>query len=233
VTDTNDPEGIGRIRVRFYWQSSKEKSPWIRMVTPYAGKNKGIFFIPEVGEEVLVAFENENADKPYVIGAHYNGKNKPDDWKSDKNYKKSIRTKSGHTIEFNDENGKEEIIIYDKDKVNTVTLSSHDKKMMISCKGDLKIDAENIEITARKDYKLDVKGKTSMASMKETEINATSTCKIHSNKDVEIEAMANLKAKANAKAEVTGAQLAAKGSAQAEFSAGGQTVIKGAIVQIN
>jgi type VI secretion system secreted protein VgrG len=233
VTDTNDPEEMGRVRVRFYWQSSKEQTPWTRIVTPYAGKNKGFFFIPEVGEEVLVAFENQNAEKPYIVGAHYNGKNKPDDWKGDKNYKKAIRTKSGHTIEFNDENGKEEIIIYDKDKINTVTLSSHGKEMTISCQGDLKIDAENIEITARKDYKLDVKGKTSMDSMKETEINAMSTCKIHSNKDIEIEAMANLKAKANAKTDVSGAQLTAKGSATAEFSAGGQTVVKGAIVQIN
>jgi type VI secretion system secreted protein VgrG len=233
VIDTNDPEGLGRIKARFYWQSSKEETPWIRVVTPYAGNNKGIFFIPEIDEEVLVAFENNNAEKPYVAGALYNGKKKADDWKSDKNIKKGIRTKSGHTIEFNDDQGKEEIIIYDKDKVNTITLSSHDKLLTISCKGDLKINAQNIEIKAEKDYKLEVQGKIGIASQKETEIKATGNCKIKSNQNIDIEAMSNLKAKANSNAEISGATLAAKGSGTAEFSAGGQTVVKGAIVQIN
>jgi Rhs element Vgr protein len=233
VIDTNDPEGLGRIKVRFYWQSSKEESPWIRVVTPYAGNNKGIFFIPEVEEEVLVAFENNNAENPYVVGAHYNGKKKADDWKSNKNLKKGIRTRSGHTIEFNDEGGKEEIIIYDKDKVNTITLSSHDKLMTISCKGDLKINAQKIDITAEKDYTLDVKGKIDITSQKDTEIKATGNCKIKSNQNINVEAMSNFKAKANSSAEISGTTLAAKGSASAEFSAGGQTVVKGAIVQIN
>ncbi|HNY01698.1 MAG TPA: type VI secretion system Vgr family protein [Bacteroidales bacterium] len=233
ILDTNDPEGFGRVKVRFHWQSTKEETPWIRVVTPYAGNNKGIFFIPEVGEEVLVAFENDNAENPYVVGAHYNGKKKPDDWKSDKNYKKAIRTKSGHTIEFNDEQGKEEIVIYDKDHVNTVTLSSHGKLMSIECKGDLSIKAQKIDITAEKDYTLDVKGKIDISSQKETDIKAVSDCKIKSNKNVTVEAMSNLTAKANAKTEVSGAQLTAKGSATAELSSGAQTVVKGAIVRIN
>jgi uncharacterized protein involved in type VI secretion and phage assembly len=232
VTDTVDPEGMGRVRVKFYWQD-KTQSPWVRVITAYAGNNKGMFFIPEIGEEVLVGFENSNPDKPYVIGAHYNGKKKPDDWKSNNNYKKAIRTSSGHTIEFNDEGGQEEIIIYDKDKVNTITLSSHGKKLTISCQGDLKIDAENIEITARKDYKLDVQGKIGISSMKETEISATGDCKVHSNQNVNIEAVSNLTVKATMDAEISGMTLAAKGSTTAEFSAGMQTVVKGAIVQIN
>lgn len=233
VIDTNDPEGLGRIKVRFYWQSSKEETPWIRVVTPYAGNNKGIFFIPEVDEEVLVAFENNNAENPYVVGAHYNGKKKADDWKSDKNLKKGIRTKSGHTIEFNDEGGKEEIIIYDHDKVNTITLSSHDKLLTISCKGDLKINAQKIDITAEKDYTLDVKGKIDITSQKDTEIKATGNCKVKSNQNIEVEAMSNFKAKANSSAEVSGTTLVVKGSASAELSAGAATTVKGAIVKIN
>ncbi len=233
VTDTNDPEGLGRVKVRFFWQDSKAETPWIRVVTPYAGNKKGIFFIPETGEEVLVAFEDNNAENPYVVGSHYNGKNKPDDWKSDKNYKKAIRTNSGHTIEFNDEGGKEEIIIYDKGKVNTVTLSSHGKLMKIECKGDLKINAQNIDITAEKDYTLDVKGKIDITSQKDTAIKATGNVKVKSNQNVNLEAMSNFKAKANVAAEVSGTNLAVKGSATAEISAGAATTVKGAIVKIN
>jgi len=233
VTDTNDPDGMGRIRARFFWQDNNDQTPWLRVITPYAGSNKGMFFIPEIGEEVLIGFENSNAQKPFVIGSHFTGKKKPDDWKSDKNLKKAIRTNSGHTIEFNDEGGREEIVIYDKDHINTITLSSYGKQLRIACRGDLDINAQNINITAEKNYTLDVKGKIEITSQKDTEVNASGNCKIKSNKDIEIEAMSNFKAKANSKAEITGTTLAAKGSATAEFSAGGQTVVKGAIVMIN
>jgi type VI secretion system secreted protein VgrG len=233
VTDTNDPDGLGRIRVRFYWQPASDKSPWLRVMTPYAGKNKGYFFIPEVDEEVLIGFEDNNAEKPFVMGAHYNGKNKPDDWKTEKNTKKAIRTNSGHTIEFNDEQGKEEIIIYDKDKVNTITLSSHGKLLTIVSKGDLKVEAEKMDFTAHKDFTVKVEGKIDISSMKDTEINATGKCTIKTNQDLSLEAMANLKAKATANAEISGAMLAAKGSGTAELSAGGVTTIKGSIVKIN
>lgn len=233
VTDTNDPDGLGRIRVRFFWQSEKDQTPWLRIVTPYAGKNKGFYFIPEIGEEVLVGFENANAQKPYVIGSHFTGKNKPDDWKNDKNFLKALRTKSGHTIEFNDEIGKETITIHDKDKVNTILFSSHGKELVMECKGDLKINAQNIEISAEKDFNLDVKGKIIISSQKETELSAVGNAKLKSNKNIAIEAMSNLKAKANSKTEISGTTLTAKGSASAEFSAGVKTVVKGAIVKIN
>jgi type VI secretion system secreted protein VgrG len=210
VSNNDDPDSLGRIKVNFQW-----------------------YMIPEVGEEVLVGFEKNNPEKPYVIGSLYNGTEKPSKWKTKDNDIKAIRTRSGHTIEFNDKQGKEEIIIYDKDKVNTITLSSHGKELTISCQGDLKIDAQNIEIKAQKDYKLEVQGKIDISSMKDTEIKATGNCKLKANQNVEIEGMAGLKAKSNAATEVSGMTLTAKGSATAEFSASGQTVVKGAVVMIN
>jgi uncharacterized protein involved in type VI secretion and phage assembly len=233
VTDTNDPDGMGRVRVRFFWQEDGDQTPWLRIVTPYAGKNKGIFFIPEVEEEVLVGFENGHAEKPYVIGSHYTGKKKPDDWKGDKNHKKAIRTRSGHTIQFNDEDGKEDIVIYDKDKVNTITLSSHGKLLTIECKGDMKINAENIDITAESDYKLTVKGKIEITSQNDTVMKASGNFKAKTDKNMELSAMSDFKAKANSKAEVKGTTLITKGSATAELSGGVTTIVKGAVVKIN
>jgi uncharacterized protein involved in type VI secretion and phage assembly len=232
VTHNDDPDSLGRIKVNFQWGDGFE-SPWLRIVSPYAGNEKGLYMIPEVGEEVLVAFEKNNPEKPYVLGSMYNGIEKPSKWKTKDNDYKAIRTRSGHTIEFNDKQGKEEIVIYDKDKVNTITLSSHGKVMTISCKGDLKIKAQNIEISAQKDYKLEVQGKIDVSSMKDTEIKATGNCKMKANQKVSIEGATGLTAKSNAATEVSGMTLAAKGSATAEFSAGGQTVVKGAIVMIN
>ncbi|GAB3023204.1 hypothetical protein GCM10027051_29860 [Niabella terrae] len=73
VTDNNDFNGLGRIRVKFHWMQGAEKTPWIRVTTPHAGGGKGMYFIPEVGEEVVIGFEGDSATKPYVIGAVYHG----------------------------------------------------------------------------------------------------------------------------------------------------------------
>ena len=101
VKDNNDPQGMGRVRVQFFWQKGEQLSPWIRMIQPYAGNGKGFYFIPEVGEEVMVDFENGNAERPFVLGAHYNGAAKS-------GYKpttKAIHTQSGTKILLNDAEG--------------------------------------------------------------------------------------------------------------------------------
>ena len=101
VKDNNDPQGMGRVRVQFFWQKGDELSPWIRMIQPYAGNGKGFYFIPEIGEEVMVDFENGNAERPFVLGAHYNGAAKS-------GYKpttKAIHTQSGTKILLNDAEG--------------------------------------------------------------------------------------------------------------------------------
>ena len=101
VKDNNDPQGMGRVRVEFFWQKGEQLSPWIRMIQPYAGSSKGFYFIPEVGEEVMVDFENGNAERPFVLGAHYNGAAKS-------GYNpttKAIHTKSGTKILLNDAEG--------------------------------------------------------------------------------------------------------------------------------
>ena len=101
VKDNNDPQGMGRVRVQFFWQKGEQLSPWIRMIQPYAGSGKGFYFIPEVGEEVMVDFENGNAERPFVLGAHYNGAAKS-------GYKpttKAIHTQSGTKILLNDAEG--------------------------------------------------------------------------------------------------------------------------------
>jgi len=73
VIDNNDPEGWGRVRVQFIWQEKHQtKTPWIRVVQPHTGGGKGFYFIPEIGEEVWVDFEDQNAERPFVVGSNYN-----------------------------------------------------------------------------------------------------------------------------------------------------------------
>ncbi|WP_439480657.1 type VI secretion system Vgr family protein [Chryseobacterium aquaticum] len=105
VIDNNDPMGMGRIRVQFPWQEEKgQKTPWIRLIQPHSGVGKGFHFIPEIGEEVLVSHESQNAEKPFVMGTHYNG-SETSSYHTSGNDKKVIHTRSGTKIILNDAEG--------------------------------------------------------------------------------------------------------------------------------
>ena len=105
VVDNNDPMGMGRVRVQFPWQEDKgQKTPWIRLIQPHSGAGKGFHFIPEIGEEVLVGFESGNAEKPFVMGTHYNG-SETSSYHTSGNDKKVIHTRSGTKIILNDAEG--------------------------------------------------------------------------------------------------------------------------------
>ncbi|MDR0332286.1 MAG: phage baseplate assembly protein V [Dysgonamonadaceae bacterium] len=158
VKDNRDPEKLGRVRVQFLWQQEQDANlmtPWIRIAQPHGGGDKGFYFIPEIDEEVIVGFENGNAEKPYVIGTLYHGKQRPDGekWYSEKDDIKAIRTRSGHTIEFHDTEGEEKIEIYDHDEKRnfTLTFSAYEQKITLHSKGDIELEAdENIKLTAGK-----------------------------------------------------------------------------------
>ena len=105
VIDNNDPEGWGRVRVQFIWQEKYQaQTPWIRVVQPHAGGGKGFYFIPEIGEEVWVDFEDQNAERPFVVGSNYNGK-EFSKYHTTGNDKKVIHTRSGTKIILNDGEG--------------------------------------------------------------------------------------------------------------------------------
>jgi len=105
VMDNNDKEGMSRIRVQFPWQKPfGGQTPWIRSITPYAGGGKGMHVVPEIGEEVIVTFENGNAEKPVSLGAMFNGKGKSGHGGAGNNIK-GLQTRSGSHILFHDGTG--------------------------------------------------------------------------------------------------------------------------------
>ncbi|MFD0860711.1 type VI secretion system Vgr family protein [Sungkyunkwania multivorans] len=148
VTDNVDPDGLSRIKVQFHWQKPLgQETPWLRLMTPHAGGEKGFHFIPEIGEEVLVGFEGGNAERPFVLGTLYNGSANPQSWKTDKNNVKAIRTRSGHTIEFNDTEGAEFITIIDKNQ-NLINIDTASNNITITALETMCFNAKNIEINA-------------------------------------------------------------------------------------
>lgn len=151
VTDNEDPNNLGRVRVQFDWQAQQDenmKTPWLRMAQPYAGGGKGFSFIPEIGEEVMVDFEGGNAERPYVKGTLYNGEDDPDaKWLPENNSCnkiKAIRTRNGHTIEIHDEGNDGYIRIYDNEKENYIlTFSTDEKLIKLESTGNIELYAKN------------------------------------------------------------------------------------------
>jgi type VI secretion system secreted protein VgrG len=108
VTDNADPENSGRVQVQFAWQKSRNKTTnWIRVRSLDAGssetvsKNRGFVFVPEIGDQVMVDFELGDPCRPYVSGSMFH-KNNSEGGNTD-NHIKTIVTRSGHTLEFNDD----------------------------------------------------------------------------------------------------------------------------------
>lgn len=148
VTDTEDPLHLGRVRVQFDWQAQLDenmKTPWLRLSQPYAGGGKGVSFIPEIGEEVMVDFEGGNAERPFVKGALYNGVGDPDGaWLPGDNQVKAIRTRNGHTIEIWDQGEGGYIRIYDNGKENYIlTFSTDEKLIKLESTGNIELYAQN------------------------------------------------------------------------------------------
>jgi uncharacterized protein involved in type VI secretion and phage assembly len=143
VVENNDPDAMGRIRAQFLWQrGTDQKSPWMRVASPYSGKDKGFYVIPEIGDQMVVAFEHNNPDRPYVLTGLYNGSTKPENANPDNNLK-AIKTKGGHTILMNDEKGKESFgITSPKD----VAVSAATGKVDITAKEKITITSESADI---------------------------------------------------------------------------------------
>jgi uncharacterized protein involved in type VI secretion and phage assembly len=197
VKDNRDPEKLGRVRVQFLWQQEQDANlmtPWIRIAQPHGGGDKGFYFIPEIDEEVIVGFENSNAEKPYVIGTLYHGKHRPDgkEWVNDNNDVKAIRTKNGHTIEFHDKGKGGYIKIYDEDEENYVlTFSTDEKVIRLTSKGNIELHADNdIIMTAENNVKIDA-AKNILVTAKEENITVEAT-----KKDIKIDARNDMKVEA-------------------------------------
>ena len=154
VTDNNDYNGLGRVRVKFHWMNGSEKTPWIRVTSPHGGGEKGHFFIPEIGEEVIVGFESDSATKPYVIGTVYHG-SANNHFSNAGNDLKVIRTRSGHTVEFSDAGSGTHIIIRDPGG-NEIYLDTTGKNITITAPETMTFNATNMRMNVKEDMKIDV-----------------------------------------------------------------------------
>jgi uncharacterized protein involved in type VI secretion and phage assembly len=164
VTQNKDDDGLNRVRVRFPWHDKPTESYWARLAMPMAGDNRGVVMIPEVGDEVLVAFEREDVRFPYVLGALRNGKEatpfKNDDGNNDH---RIIQSRKKHYLLFDDgakgvveirhEKGRKVVLddtgfSVEDEKGNKLTVNSDSGAMSIEAVGQLKIKAASITVEA-------------------------------------------------------------------------------------
>lgn len=144
VTNNKDPDGLGRVKVKLPWLDDRVESDWTRVVTPMAGAGRGLYWLPEVDDEVLVAFEHGRPDSLYVLGGLWNGKDKPpEDNKDGKNNVRALKTRSGHVIRLTDTDGDEKIEIIDKTGKNSIVISAKDKTVTITADADITVTSTN------------------------------------------------------------------------------------------
>jgi type VI secretion system secreted protein VgrG len=251
VAENIDPDGMGRVKVQFKWQEDSDFTPWINVMTPNAGKkNRGFLFTPEVDDLVMVGFENNDPDRPYVQGSIHNGK-AIDRKSSDKNQVKSISTRSGNTIYMNDrEEFKGQVIKIMTDDDNYISIKLTDKKghIQIFCNEKIEIDskkeiivksAKSIEVSSGETINVKSEKITVEASDSLT-LKAAKTIEIKSEK-ISIDASDKIGIKANSDVKVEGLNVDVKGSVGAKIAGsatldlegGGMTNIKGGLVKIN
>jgi len=165
VTKNDDDEKLCRVKVSYPWHDKPRESYWARLAVPMAGDDRGVVMIPEVGDEVLVAFEREDLRFPYILGGLWNGKDKPPVTNDDgNNDKRIIQSRDKHYLLFNDNPNAGEVILTHKkgrrvaftkdgwlvedEKGNTVKVDTNSGAMTIEAKGTLNIKAASITIEA-------------------------------------------------------------------------------------
>ncbi len=222
VMQNDNPQGM--IKVQFPWQKKKGlMTPWLRVVTPYAGKGKGMHIIPEVGEEVIIGFDNGNAERPFVFGAMFNGKASAGVGAGG-NHVKRLQSASGSGVEFHDKHGHSRL--WDKvgdqiklDGAGHITEHSN-------ASHEISVNKGNSKLLMTSDGKITLDGTTSLKikiGSSTLEMLQDGTIKING-KDITIEGTSSIEAKAVSTKII--------GTAQTELGGGLVTKVTGSVIHI-
>ena len=159
VIRNDDPLKLGRVRVQFHWPNQMQgKSSWVRVTFPYTGSSRGMLFIPEPGDQVLISYEANHVDFPVVVGSIYHKSSSNDYWFDDNN-QKIIRTRGGNKIVFKDKNGEQELFITNANKKGTSMHFSFkdDGTITLQTEGLIRMEAKDIQMTAKESIEMNAK----------------------------------------------------------------------------
>lgn len=176
VTDNNDPDKIGRVKVKYPWLSDEAESWWAQVVAPGAGKDTGVVWLPQVGDEVLLAFEHGDIRFPIVLGGLWNGVDTiPFDYGQGLDAGKvtysGFKSRTGHEISFVESSGTSEINLKSENGAVTVVLDQTNKTISIKSTDKVVIDAQgDVEIKAGGSLKLNAQSSIEIQATGQTSI---------------------------------------------------------------
>jgi phage protein D/phage baseplate assembly protein gpV len=192
VTNNDDPDALGRVKVKYPWFSDELESDWVRVSAPSAGEERGILFTPEINDEVLVAFDHGDSGRPFVIGGLWNGKDKIPAGTAavvsdQKVNQRIIRSRSGHLVILDDTDGKEQIIVQDKTEKNSIVINSSENTMTLLTDGNMIFEAGKdilmkctgkFTVNSDGDFALDSKGGAELKSSKAFNVQSQMSAKV-------------------------------------------------------
>ena len=211
-----DPEGEQRVQVRLPSLQVETPGLWARLAQGHASSGFGSFFVPEIGDEVVLGFFNDDPGHAVILGSLYSSSRTPPYALEAQNNTKALVTRCKHRVEFNEE---DKIITIETPSKNTLVLDDKDQSVLLKDQNgnSIKLSSAGIALDSPKDIKLTAQGAISLT--------ATTGIKLDCQADIQAQ---GLNITAQAQVGFTG-----KGSATAELSAAGQTTVKGALVMIN
>ena len=252
VVDINDPENRGRVKVNFPWlcdegemkniqgkHETKERrsdSPWAPVASFMGGPNRGGYFIPEPGDEVLVAFHKGDINHPYIIGTIWNGDAKPPEEmdRRGKNNYRSIVSRNGSILRFDDTVDEEKILLkgaqQGKHYINIEVTKGNEKIEIVDNQGGNRITidtvANRITIESKNgDIEMKAQNGTFKVEARQVDIRAKSAVNISAG---------NVRIKANKSVEVKSkAPMTLESQSSFKAKAGGVMTVQGSLVKIN
>src|SRR5690554_2214990 len=234
VTDNADPDKLGRVQVRFFWQDQDATSNWMRVQTPGAGtsavieKNRGFWFVPEIGDQVMVAFEQGDPSRPFVAGSLFH-MNNTSGMVADNNIK-AITTRSGHTIEFDDTDGAEKIHIRDNGG-SVITFDTQEKSLLISSMETLNLSAKNVNIAAEENVTIGAQQNVELAAEADVSAVAKGNVALQSDGDSSVAAKGAVNIEAKQDVAINGMNAAVEGKQKADLK-GMQTTVQGQMTAV-
>jgi Rhs element Vgr protein len=212
----SDPEGEQRVQVSTPVMRPSTDGVWARLTKFYASDGFGSFFIPEIGDEVVLGYLNNDPSHPIILGSLYSSKRKPPYELTAQNNLKAIVTRCKSKIEFNEE---DKVITITTPGNNKLIFSDTDKSILMQDQNNnkLELNTSGITMDSPKDISITAKGTITL--------DAIGTVSITSKADVKSSGL-----NVNCEGQVG---FVGKGAATAELSAAGQTTVKGAMVMIN
>ncbi len=179
VIDNKDPEKMGRVKLKFPLLPEMPESFWARLVMPMAGQKRGWMTIPEVEDEVLVAFVHGDFNHAIVVGALYNGVDVPPYANEDEeNNLRVFQSRSGHRLTFDDTNGDERIELITHNEEIRIIWDAKEKTLSLYSGKDILVEAKETISMKCKDFVLKADTSIGVESGSSTEIKTGSSCSV-------------------------------------------------------